>query len=116
MIADIGIGPAVEPALLHADQIVGRQVVAEPVALLHHGPKIAGLRVEGERGRVARAGRVGRLVRAVSVEALDRRLGLGLDAEIAGGADADEQRAGLRVDRQMRGSGGPGRCRTRPSS
>ena len=31
--ADIGVGPAVEPALLHRDQKVGRQIVAEAVAL-----------------------------------------------------------------------------------
>src|SRR5260370_23255297 len=35
VLADIGVGPAVEPALLHMDQIIGRQIVAEPVALLH---------------------------------------------------------------------------------
>ena len=101
VLADIGVGPAVEPALLHADQVIGRQIVAEPVALLHDRPQLAGLRMKGERGRVARAGGDGRLVRAVGVEALDRRLGLGLDAEIARRADADKEAAGLRVDRQM---------------
>src|SRR5258708_4936393 len=84
MLADIGVGPAVEPALLDPDQIVGGQVIAEPVALLYEGPQLAGRRVKGERRRVARARRVGHLVRAVRVEALDRGLGFGLDAEIAG--------------------------------
>ena len=57
--------------------------------------------MEGEGGRVARAGGDGRLVRAVGIEALDCRLGLGLDPEIARRADADIERAGLRVDREM---------------
>ena len=90
VLADIGVGPAVEPALLHPDQIVGRQIVAEPVALLYKRPQLAGRRMKGERGRVPRAGGVGRLVRAVGIEALDRRLGLWLDAEIAGRPDADK--------------------------
>ena len=52
MLADIGVRPAVEPALLHPDQIIGRQIVAEPVPLLHDRPQFAGLRMEGERSRV----------------------------------------------------------------
>src|ERR1700730_8737940 len=42
-LAAIGVRPAVEPALLHADQVIGGQVVAEPVALLHDSPQFAGL-------------------------------------------------------------------------
>src|SRR5260370_1347702 len=101
VLTNIGVGPAVEPALLDADQIIGGQIVAEPVALLNHRPELAGLRVEGERGRVARAGGDGHLIGAVSVEALDRRFGLRLDAEIARRADTDIERTGFRVDRQM---------------
>jgi hypothetical protein len=97
VLADIGVGPAVEPALLHADQIIGGQVVAEPVALLHQGPEISCVGVKGECRRVARARRDGRLIGAVGIEALDRRLGLGLDPEIARGADANIKRAALRV-------------------
>ena len=98
VLADIGVGPAVEAALLHADQIIGGEIVAEPVALLHDRPQLAGLRMKGERGRIARAGGDCRLVRAVGVEALDRRFRLRLDAEIAGRPDADKQRPALRVD------------------
>src|SRR5439155_26914679 len=82
-------------------QILRGQVVAEPVALLHEGPQFGGLRVEGERRRVAYARGERRLVGAVGIEALDRRLGLGLDPEIARRADADIEPASLRVDRQM---------------
>ena len=101
MLADVRIGPAVERALLHAGEIVRHQIVAEPVALLHHGVEIAGVGIEGERRRIAHAGRVGGLVAAVGIEALDRGLHLGLDADVAGGADADEQPAGLRIDREL---------------
>jgi hypothetical protein len=38
VLADIGIRPAVETVLLHPDQEVGRQIVPEPVALLHSSP------------------------------------------------------------------------------
>jgi hypothetical protein len=48
MLADIGVGPAVETALLHAGQIVRGQAIAEAVALLHRGVKVAGLRLERE--------------------------------------------------------------------
>jgi len=92
MLADLGVGPAVKPALLDADQIIGGQVVAEPVALLHHGPQFAGLGLKGERGRIARARGDRRLVRAVGIETLDRRLGLGFDAEIARRPDPDIER------------------------
>ena len=67
MLADIGVRPAVEPALLHPDQITGRQIVAEPVPLLYDRPQFAGPRMEGERSRVARAGRDGRLVGTIGI-------------------------------------------------
>ena len=100
MFADISVRPAVEAALLHARQIVGRQIIAEPVALLHRGVELAGLRLECERRRVAHARGVSRLMRSVRIEPLDRRLRLGLDADIARGADTDKQRAGFWLDGQ----------------
>jgi hypothetical protein len=57
--------------------------------------------MEGERSRVARAGRDGRLVGTIGIEALDRRLWLGLDAEIARRANPDIEAAVFRVDRQV---------------
>src|SRR3954466_11077692 len=100
VIADVSVGPAIEAALLYPDQQVRWQVVAEPIALLHDGPKLAGIRMEGQGGRIARAGSIGRLVRAVRVEALDCGFGLRLAPEIAGRADTDKQRTVLRVDNQ----------------
>src|SRR5258708_10396002 len=84
MLAGVGIGPAVEAAWLHADEIVGGKTVAEAVAFLDHRIEIAGVRLERERGWIARSRREGRLVLAVSVEALDRRLWLRLDPEVSG--------------------------------
>ena len=51
----IGVRPTVEPALLHADQIIRWQVVTQTVALLHPRPKLSCLWMEGQRGRVASA-------------------------------------------------------------
>src|SRR6266404_7342390 len=101
VLADIGVGPPVKPTLLDAEHVIGRQIVSEAVALLPHCPQLAGLGMEAERRRVADAGGKRRLVRAVGVKALDRRLGLRLDPEIARRADADNQSAAFRVDRQM---------------
>src|SRR3954464_8596928 len=70
-IADVSVGPAIEAALLYPDQQVRWQSVAEPIALLHDGPKVTGIRMEGQGGRIARAGGIGRLVRTVRVETLD---------------------------------------------
>jgi hypothetical protein len=87
--------------LLHPDQKVRGQIVAEPAAFLHHCPEIAGVGVKGECRRVARARDDGRLIAAIRIKALDRRLGLGLDPDIAHRADPDTESPTLRVDRQM---------------
>src|SRR5882757_1569358 len=84
MLAGIGIGPAVEAALLHTDEIIGDETVAEAVAFLDDGVEIAGVRMERERGWIARSRREGRLALAVLVEALDRRFRLRLDPEVSG--------------------------------
>src|SRR5919199_243667 len=87
----IGVWPTVEAAFLHPDQVVGGQLVAEPIPLLHDGPEFARLWVKGEARRVAHPRRVGHLVPAVGIEALNRGLRLGLDAEIAGRPDPYEE-------------------------
>jgi hypothetical protein len=43
MLADIGIRPAVKPAPLGPGSENRKQIVAEPVALLHDSPELAGL-------------------------------------------------------------------------
>ena len=57
MLADIGVGLSVKRTLLHARHEVGHESVAEPVALLHQGVKVARCRIERERARIAQAGR-----------------------------------------------------------
>ena len=57
--------------------------------------------MESQGGGIAHPRRVGRLSGAVGLETLDGRLDLGLDADIAGRADTDEQRAGLGIDGEV---------------
>src|SRR5262245_6993458 len=97
MLADICIRPSVKRALLHAHHEVGH----EPVALLHQRVRVASRRIECERGRIAETGRERALVRSIGIKALDRRLNLGLNPNVAGRPHADEQPAGLRVDRKV---------------
>ena len=53
-------------------------------ALIGNTPdRPAGIGVKGERGRIARVGRNGHPVRAVGIEAMDRRFGLRLDAQLS---------------------------------
>src|SRR5262245_1646540 len=101
MLADIGIGPSVKRALLHARHKIGHEAVAEPVALLHEGVKVARCRIESERGRITQAGRERALVRSIGIKALDRRLDLGLNPNIAGRPYAHEQPASLGVYRKV---------------
>src|SRR5262245_2728601 len=101
MLADIGIGPSVKRALLHARHKIGHESVAEPVALLHEGVKVARCRIESERAWIAQAGRERALVRSIGIKALDRRLDLALNPNIAGRSHAHEQGAGLRLDRKV---------------
>ena len=70
--------------------IVGRHVVAAPVALVHGGPERAGARLEGQAHRVAQPGGEDALARAVGVVAQHRRAALvALAAHVAGGAHRD---------------------------
>ena len=91
----------VEPALLHANHKVWDQTVAETVSLLHYPIKLAGFRLKCHRRRIARSGSKGGLVFPVGIEALDRRLHLWLNPDIAGRAHTNKQRAGFRIDRKM---------------
>jgi hypothetical protein len=67
------LGPAVEGAVRHRGEIVRRQIVAAPVALVHGRPELAGARVKGEAHRVAQAGGDEVLARAVCLEPHDGR-------------------------------------------
>src|SRR6202030_3059919 len=53
VIADIDPRPAIEPAIAHARDEIGRQIVTEPVALIRRTPEVAGLRLDGEADAIA---------------------------------------------------------------
>ena len=52
--ADVAVGPAIEAAILHGGEVVGHQVIAQPISLIHRCPQLVGDRVEGEPDRVPR--------------------------------------------------------------
>jgi hypothetical protein len=56
VLAEIAVGPAVEAALLHRREVVGHEIAAELVALVHDRPQRAALRLPAEPVRVAQAG------------------------------------------------------------
>src|SRR6202021_2198882 len=56
-VAGIVPGPTVERARAHPRQVIRRQIVAEPVALVGRAPDIAGPRLDREADAVADAGR-----------------------------------------------------------
>src|SRR5262245_14597383 len=88
--ADVSIRPAVKRALLHAREVIGRKIIAKSVALLNAGVEFSGGGMECERGRVAHPGGKRGLAGAVGLEALNRRLDLRFDPDIAGRPDADK--------------------------
>ena len=53
--AEVVPGPAVETALLDMRDVVGHEVVAQGVALVHRRPELAGLRMGGQPDGVADA-------------------------------------------------------------
>ena len=69
--AGISIRPAVKGALLHPREVVGRKIIAQPVAFLNSGVEFSGAGMEGEGGRVAHPGGKRRLAGAVRLEALN---------------------------------------------
>ena len=108
-------GPAVESSLLHVRDVVRHQVVAQPVALVHGGPKLAGLWRDGDAHRVADAVRVNALPAPIRVVGQDvRPVSLGGIAvrvvHVRGGADRHEHNASIAresyVARPMASSGG----------
>ena len=116
MIAEIVPGPAIEGALRHTRRVVGRQIVAQPVALVDGAPERARCGLNRKARTIANAGRVDALVLAVGIEGehvgaalliaergAERRLGdAGLVRRrrafggIAAGANCDEQRLVVR--------------------
>src|SRR6266853_1023168 len=65
---EIALGPAVPLPVLQNVQVLGRQVVAEVVAVVVVGPQLVGGRVEREPHRIAQAAREHSTVRAIGIE------------------------------------------------
>src|SRR6516164_8275574 len=65
---DIGVGPTVKRTLLDASEIIGRKIVAKPVALLNPGVEFSRSRVECEGSRIAHSRGKRRLAGAVWLE------------------------------------------------
>src|ERR1019366_10753195 len=65
---DIPPGPAIESALAHARDVIGRQIVAEPVALVGRAPQIAGGGIDREADAIADAGRENAPALALRIE------------------------------------------------
>src|SRR5262249_41159830 len=93
--AGVGIGPTIKSPGFRPDLEIGHELVAHAVALLDDGPKRAGFRIDGETTRIAHACDVRCLPAAVGLEALDGRLDLRLDADVADRANADEECPGF---------------------
>ena len=100
--ADVGVRPAVEAALLDVGEVIGHQVVAQGVALLHGGPQRIGSRIPMQPDGIARAGGVGLMTAAIRIVAVDggahgvlagRYIGARADADIQLLARAIEQQA-----------------------
>src|SRR5690606_25750066 len=54
-LSPIAVGPAIEAAFLYRGEVIGHEVRPDLVALVDHGKELAGIRLDGKRGRVAKA-------------------------------------------------------------
>src|SRR5213078_1437780 len=91
-VGKVALRPAVPPPVLEDAQMLGRDVVAQVVAVVVVRPKLAGGGVKGEAHRVAEAPSENAPPGPVQVEARDRRphrVARELDALVAGRADGD---------------------------
>ncbi len=71
MAAHVKPGPSIEGAFFDVRHVVGHEVVAETIALVHRRPELAGLRLNREPDGVANAGRVDAAAAAVRIELVD---------------------------------------------
>src|SRR6202030_156660 len=95
--ADVVPGPAVEATVAHAGDVVRRQIVAEPVALVDRGPEFAGRGVDRQADRIADAG--GEAAHAAAVRIEFQNVGaqrfVGAVADVGGGAHRHEHLAAV---------------------
>jgi hypothetical protein len=96
--ANVAVWPTVKAAVLDGSEIVGREIVAKFIALIHGGPHLAGDRLQRQTYRVAQSGGVLPGVLAVGIANGDCGAhGLLAGADIGFGADADEDSADFRL-------------------
>src|SRR5688500_12035924 len=73
MLAVVAVRPAVEGAVAHHGEIIGHEVAAELVALVHYRPQRAAVRLPGKAVRVAQARSEHPVRAARGVDLPDRR-------------------------------------------
>src|SRR5262245_9238331 len=66
--SDVEPGPSVESAVLDPGDVVGHQIVAEAVPLVHRRPQVAGAGVDGDSHGIADSVGEASLTRAIGVE------------------------------------------------
>src|SRR5207253_9419137 len=83
VLAHIRVGPAVESAVLYFCNVVGHEVVAQEVALLHGGPESARPRIKGQTYGIARPRSDDSFARAIRVVLYDSGAHrIGFDAHV----------------------------------
>ncbi len=107
VLAEIAVGPAVEATVLHRRHVIRDEIGTELVALVHHRPQRAGLRLEAEPVRIAQAACEDAPAPAGAVDLEDRgAVVLGLHAflgDVAVGADAGIELRAVRTGDQALG-------------
>src|SRR4051812_16431306 len=93
--ANICIGPAVEGAFFDTCNVIGRKIVAKPIALLNPRVEFSSRWVESEGGRIAHSRGKRGLAGAVCLEALNRGFDLWLHADVASGPDSYKHSSGF---------------------
>ncbi|MNU93079.1 hypothetical protein D3C71_830110 [compost metagenome] len=97
--APVAPGPAVEGALFHRGEVVGHEVAADLVALVHHGPQHVRLGLPAQAVGVAQAAGEQALLAALRIDLPDRGAALfgrhAVLADVAVGADRDVQLAAV---------------------
>ena len=98
VLAPIAVGPAVEAALAHRGQVVGHEIRADLVALVHHRPELVRCRA-GWRARWGCAGRSRKGCARRSAASICQTMARSTSAvhaalgDVAVGADADIEKA-----------------------
>ena len=103
-LAPVAVRPAVEAAVAHRREVVGRRLVAQAVAFVHHGPEPAGQRLPGHADGVAQSGGEDAAVLRAQVQFVDAGAAFfGFEAvfgDVAQRADADVEALAVAAGQQ----------------